>query len=1020
MIFFTKKLIQNSLLAVFLIFSANILLAQRNLTGVVKDAETGEALLGVTVLEKDVASNGAITDYDGNFKIKVSKGATALIFRYTGYEILEQSIVSGGDAITVILKPNAILKEVLVIGYGTVKREDATGLVQSVSTDKFNKGAITGPQDLLAGKVAGVVVTMGDGSPGSGAKIRVRGESSLTASNDPLIVVDGIPLDNGGVNGSRNPLSVINPNDIESITILKDASSAAIYGNRASGGVILITTKKGALGKKIRVNYNANYSMGKTSNRVDVLTADEFRKAVNDKYFKPDAPKPHPSLALLGDANTDWQDEIYQKSVGTDHSLALSGGIGIVPYRVSMGYTNQSGLVKTDKFTRYSSSVNLSPKFFNNTLQVNVNFKGILSKNHFADRGAIGAAMSFDPTQKVRQDTSDKFGGYTVWTQKNRIITKDTSIVNGIQTITSDTFNYIEPNGLAPRNPVSLLELRDDNSTVKHYILNSTIDYRFPFLPALRANLNLGYDRAHGEGTIVVPNYAGFAFDIINGGGVNNRYEQTKTNSLLESYLNYKKEFGHHELDAMVGYSWQHFEVSSAYTNNNTAGSPSKFEKGADPAELYLISLFTRLNYTLYDRFLFTGSLRRDGTSRFNPSFRYGLFPAAAFAVKVLDNDHKYFNNLKIRTSYGRTGQENIGDYYAYLPRYEFGQPNAQYQLGNQFYTTGRPNAYVSNIKWEEADSYNVGVDFSVIKNRLSGSFDMYLRNTFDLLNFIPVPALTNLTNEVTKNIGTMESKGAELSLNFAPIFKEKIKWEVSTNFAINRSKITKLTTSEDPNYPGQLTGGIAGGVGSNIQIHSVGYAPASFYVRPQQYDWATMVNGQPKLLEGVYSNVNGDNELNDKDKYRYKNPAPYFTFGITNSFNLGNFDMSFAGRANVGNYVYNNVQTDQGYLNRLFGSTLYLSNVNQSAVDLQVQDQAKLTFSDHFVTNASFFRMDHITAGYDFKQVKKSTIHLSATIQNPFVVTAYKGLDPEIGNGIDNNFYPRPRTLVIGLGVNF
>lgn len=986
---FTKRLKQ-ALLLLFCLGGFQLsIMAQRTVTGTVQDQETGETLVGVSIVEKENRSNGAVTDINGQFSIKVSEKATALLLNYTGYSLLEQSIV-GTNNVTVQLASSAELKEVIVIGYGTVKRQDATGLVQSVSSESFNRGAITGPQDLLAGKVAGVVITS-DGSPGGGAKIRIRGESSLSASNDPLIVVDGIPLDNGGVAGSRNQLNIINPNDIESMTILKDASAAAIYGNRASGGVIIITTKKGKLGKKISVGYNMNVSAGQTTNRVDVLTADEFRQTVTTRYTDPDPTKPpHPALGLLGSANTDWQDEIYQTAFGQDHSLNVSGGIGVVPYRVSMGYTNKNGLLKTDKFSRYSTALNLSPGFINNTLQFNVNFKGMLSDNHFADRGAIGNALSFDPTKPVR-DTSARFGGFTTWT-----------IPNG------------NPNGLAPANPLALLELRDDNSTVKQYISSASVDYRLPFFPDLRANLNLAYDYAKGSGTIIVPNYAAFAFDAINGGGVNNVYEQTKKNSLLETYLNYQKKFGRHSVDLMGGYSWQHFEVNNSYKNTDSAGTPAETTEGRDPAEYYLISMYGRLNYGFADRYLLTASLRRDGTSRFDPDYRWGLFPAGAFAVKIIENDKKYLNFVKLRLGVGVTGQQNIGDEYASRARYLIGQNNAQYQFGDEFITTIRPNGYVADIQWEKTATYNGGVDFSIIDKRVGGSLDIYKRNTSDLLNYIPVPALSNLTNFVTTNIGTMESKGVELTLNLTPVLTKKVKWDLSANFAYNQSEITKLTISEDPDYKGVFTGGIAGGVGSNIQIHSVGYQPSTFYVYHQLYD----ENG--KLLEGQFEDTNGDGIVNDNDKYRYKNPSPRYTIGLTSNIALGNFDFSFAGRANMGNYVYNNVQTDMGYLNRLFGTTKYLSNVNQSAVDLNVLDQAKLTFSDHFVTKASFFRLDHVTAGYNFNHLLGKFLRVYATIQNPLVVTKYEGLDPEIGNGIDNTIYPRPRTYLLGVSVNF
>ena len=973
-----------------LLLSGSMALAQRQISGAVSDIDSGEPLIGASVAVPGTTT-GVITDVNGNYRLTLPEGTTTLKVTYTGYT--EQVVaITSSNILNVYLSAGISLGETVVIGYGTVKREDATGLVQSVSVGSFNKGAITGPQELLAGKVAGVVIST-DGAPGSGSQIRIRGESSLSASNNPLIVVDGVPLDNGGVSGSRNQLNVINPNDIETITVLKDASAAAIYGNRASGGVIIITTKKGKLGKKIQVGYNANVSVGQTYNRVDVLTADEFIHAVQNHYSDSTNTKYQKSRALLGTAKTDWQDEIYQSAWGQDHNVNLSGGIGPVPYRVSFGYTNKNGVLKTDNFSRYSAAVNLNPGFFNNTLQVNVHFKGMLSDNHFADRGAIGSALSFDPTKPVRDTSSSLYGGFTTWKISN---------------------TNSNPNGLAPANPVALLELRDDNSTVKQYITNASADYRFKFLPALRANLNVGYDYTKGAGTIVVPNYAAFAFDLINGGGVNNRYDQTKKNSLLETYLNYKKTFGEHDVDIMGGYSWQHFEVGGSYKNSDTAGTPAETSEDSNPSELYMVSLFGRINYAYKGRFLLTGSLRRDGTSRFAPEYRWGIFPAAAAAVKVIDNDSKYFDKLKVRTSWGITGQQDIPDYYAYLARYQFGTPNAQYQFGDQFIQTLRPNGYVRDIKWEQTSSYNVGVDFSVVKDRVSGTVDAYLRNTKDLLNYISPSALSNLTNYVYDNIGTMESQGYEVSLNLTPVKTKNVTWDFSTNLAYNKSKITKLTTSDDPEDPGELTGGIAGGVGSNIQIHTVGYAPYSFYVFEQQYDEAG------NILEGQFVDRNLDSVVNEKDKYRFHKPAPNYTLGLTSNLRIGHFNFSFAGRANFGSYVYNNVQTDMGYLDRLYATTNYLSNINQSAVDLNVVSQGNLTFSDHFVTKASFFRLDHITAAYNFEHLIGQFMNVYATVQNPLVVTSYKGLDPEISNGIDNNIYPRPRTFVLGLNVNF
>lgn len=976
------------MLTTCLLLLGGAMFGQRQISGTVKDAETGEALIGATIAIVG-QTIGTVTDVEGNFRLGVPVGSDQIAVSYTGYET--QTVQLGAsNVLTISLQTGALIKEVVVIGYGTVKREDATGLVQVAQSSSFNRGAITGPQELLAGKISGVSITT-DGAPGAGSKIRIRGESSLSASNDPLIVVDGVPLDKGSVSGSRNQLNMINPNDIESFTVLKDASAAAIYGNRASGGVIIITTKKGKLGKKISVGYNANASWGKNPNQVDMLTADEYRDAFKKYYPQTDPTKTPVQWLLLGNANTNWQDEIYQTASGHDHNLNFAGGVGKVPYRISLGFTDKNGVLKTDNFQRYSSSINLNPGFLNNTLQVNFNMKTMLEDNHFADRAAIGNALRMDPTQPVRPDSATtKYGGFTTWT-----------IVNG------------NPNALAPYNPLAYLEMRDDDSKVRQVLTNLILDYRFKFLPALRANLNLARDWSKGKGTVVVSKEAPFAFDSQTGGGVNNKYEQTKNNALLEFYLNYKKGFGKHDVDVMGGYSWQRLHVSNYFFNSDAAGIDTS--SGADPAELYLLGLFGRVNYSFNDFVFVTGSLRRDAVSRFAPEFRWGTFPAAAVAFKLWGNDRQYFNQLKLRTSWGITGQQDIGDYYAYLARYQISNPNAQYQFGDQFLSTYRPNGYVGNIKWEESTTYNGGLDFSIVKDRLSGTLDAYFRETKDLLNYIPFPALSNLTNFLTTNVGTMETKGIELSLNITPVNTQKVKWDLATNIARNVSKITKLTTVDDPNYDGVLTGGIAGGVGSNIQIHSVGYQPSSFYVKKQVYDSET-----GKYLEGVFADINGDSLVNEDDFYRFKNPAPRLLLGITSNLSVGDLTFSFAGRANIGNYVYNNVATDMGFLERLYHSAKYLSNVHQSAVDLQVEDQANQTFSDHFVQKASFFRLDHVTLSYNFLKLLKRNLNVYATVQNPKVWTPYKGLDPEIGNGIDNNIYPRPRTFLVGLNVNF
>ncbi len=971
----------------WLVFICAITLCgQRTITGKVTDASTGEGMIGANVAVIS-ASVGTVTDFDGSYTLVVPEGHDLLTISYTGYASVEVRLTSS-DVVNVALGSGIILDEIVTIGYGTVKREDATGAVQSVSSEDFNRVAITGSQELIAGKIPGVTITTADGAPGSGATIRIRGESSLTASRDPLIVIDGVPVEGTGIAGGRNPLNVINPNDIETFTVLKDASAAAIYGNRASGGVILITTKKGKAYEKVKIGYSGYVSTSEAYNFVDALNAEEYRALVNRHE---DSLKIRP---LMDTFDTYWQDEIYQTALGHDHNLYLSGGISNIPFRVSLGYTDKEGILKTDMFNRITASVNLTPGFIDNTLQLNFHFKSMFTENHFADRGAIGNSLNFDPTQSIFSGDS-VYGGFTTWT-----------IANG------------NPNTLGPTNPIALLTLRDDESEEKRYLTNFSADYRIPFLPALRANLNLAYDYYRGEGTVVVPNYAAFAFDATTGGGVNNAYNQTRENSLLEFYLNYKTTFDRSGLELMAGYSWQHFEVDNFFRNSDSAGSPTETTTGSDPAEYYLLSYFGRVNYSFDDRFLLTGTLRRDGTSRFAPDNRWGLFPALAGAFKVFDNEKNSFNALKVRAGWGITGQQDIGqrveDYYAYLGVYQLSFDNASYQFGDDFFNTLRANGYDENIKWEETETINLGFDFSIIRDRLTGSLDVYQRYTKDLLNRIPVPAGTNLSNFITTNVGNMESQGVELGLFITPVLTQKVSWEIGFNVAYNKTEITKLTATNDTTYAGVLTGGIAGGVGSNIQIHSVGYAPRSFYVYEQMYD----ENGN--ILENMFVDRNNDSIINGLDKYRFEKPAADYNIGFSSSLRIGKLDFSIGARANLGNYVYNNVQTDMGWLLRVYGTSGVLWNVNQSAVDNNVLNQSSLTFSDHFVTKADFLKIDHMTLGYNFDNLIGDFLRLYVTVQNPLVVTSYEGLDPELFSGIDNNIYPRPRTFVFGVNVEF
>ncbi|MCI5081783.1 MAG: TonB-dependent receptor [Saprospiraceae bacterium] len=980
-----KQLFYSALFAVVLALLPSALFGQRTISGQVTDAETKEPLLGANVLVQGTTS-GTITDFDGNFSLEVPEGTTALVVSYTGYA--EVVVPLGAEnTINVELTAGELLDEVVVIGYGTVKKEDATGAIQTIDQADFNKGAINTPQELLAGKVAGVQITQGS-APGDGAAIRIRGGSSLSASNDPLIVVDGIPLDNGGISGSRNVLNAINPNDIETFTVLKDASATAIYGSRASNGVIIITTKNGKLGQGIKVNYSGNVSIAQNVQNLDVLSADEFRSLVTERFGEG-----HPADTLLGSANTNWQDEIYQTAFGQDHNLSLSGGIGeYLPYRVSLGFTNREGVLKTDEFQRTTVGVNLTPKFLDNRLQFKISFKGSLSQNQFANRGAIGSAARFDPTRPV-YDENSPYGGFFTWTD-------------------ATTGN---PNSLAPANPVALLELRDDNSDVTRYITNASVDYRFGFLPELRANLNVGYDYAKGEGMTEVPNFASFSFDAINGGGNITNYTQTKENQLLDFYLNYVKEFGNQKFDVMAGYSWQHFFYDNYSISMDQAGTPINTQEFEDTGELYLVSLFGRLNYTIDNKYIFTFTLRRDGSSRFSPDTRWGLFPAAAFAWKIIDNQPGVLNNLKLRLGYGVTGQQEIGSYYQYLPTYTFGLNNAAYPFGNDYIITLRPEEYDANIKWEETTTYNVGLDFSLLNDRLSGSIEYYQRTTADLLNRIPVPAGTNLSNFIDTNVGDLENRGVEISLNAIAIQSEDITWDIGVNFTRNQNEITKLTATDDPDYIGVQVGGIAGGLGNTVQIHSVGYAASTYYLYEQVYN----ENGAP--VEGLYVDRNGDGRISPLDLYRLENPAPDMFLGINSTFSYKNLDLSFSARANIGNSVYNNVQSDFAYYSGIYNSTNFLTNVHRDIYDVQFQNPQYL--SDHFLQDGSFLRVDYITLNYRFGKLLNGAIDnlsLSATIQNPILITDYSGLDPEIFGGIDNNIYPRSRNFVFGVNASF
>ena len=984
----------------FALLTLSVTAQERSITGKVTDATTNEGLIGVTVLVEGTFT-GTVTDIDGKFTLKVTP-ATKLVFSFIGYE--SQIVAVGQQSqLNIALKTETKgLDEVVVIGYGTVKKSDATGAVSTVSSKDFNKGGITSPQDLIVGKSAGTVITSNSGAPGSGSTIRIRGGSSMSASNDPLIIIDGFPVSNSGVSGLANPLSTINPNDIETFTVLKDASATAIYGSRASNGVILITTKKGNLGKPMQIDYNGTVGVSTVNKYMDVLSGDEFRALSLDLAKKSAVGLSMGALSRLGTSNTNWQKEIYRSAITHDHNLSMSGGMKAMPYRVSLGYTGQDGILKTTDMKRTTMAVGLDPRFFDDHLKVSVNLKGSYTTQNFGDAGAVGSAVAFDPTQSVRNGNT-KFGGYYTWANLSDVLADGSMDPNG------------SPNPIGVSNPVALLNQTDNTSVVQRSLGNAQFDYKFHFLPELRANMNVGYDYFTTKGHNNAPDNAAFTFR--NGIGRLNDYSQTGKSQLFDFYLNYVKDLKsiNSKIDATAGYSWQHFyKDGSSFVRNGDGKQISDNSKFIN--ENYLVSFFGRVNYTFMDRYLLTVTLRDDGSSRFSKANRWGLFPAAAFAWKIKDEsflkDVSTVSDLKLRLGYGITGQQDIGNDYPYLPVYRGSTATAQYQFGNTFYNTLRPNPYDANIKWEETTTYNIGLDYGFLNNRITGSIDLYDRTTKDLLNFIPIAAGSNFSNFLTTNVGNLENKGAEISINGRVVESKDWNWSVGFNAAYNQNKITKLTKTDDPNYPGVDVGAIGGGVGNMIQNQRVGYAANSFFVFQQVYG----SNGMP--IEGLYvdrTGTGGTVTSDNLNKFHYKKPAPDYTIGINSRVSYKNVDFSFSGRSNIGNYAYNNVASGALY------STVY----NQSGFYNNLPrlvNNAKFTntqyFSDFYVENASFFKMDNISLAYNF--VKHLKARVSFTVQNAFTITKYKGLDPEVDGGIDNNFYPRPRVFVLGVNLTF
>ena len=981
--------------------------AQINVKGHVKDAQ-GEPIIGATVRVANTQT-ATITDFDGNFTLKANAGAD-LVVSYIGYQ---NATAKAAPNVEIVLQDDqALLNEVVVIGYGVARKNDLTGSVTAIKPDEKNHGLITNAQDMIQGKIAGVNVTTGGGTPGGGATIRIRGGSSLNASNDPLIVIDGLALDNQGIKGAANPLSMVNPADIESFTVLKDASATAIYGSRGSNGVIIITTKKGRKGQKPSITYNGNVSYSFKTKDFDVLGADEYRNFIRSYYGAGSDAE-----ALLGDANTDWQDEIFRGAFGTDHNVTLAGGLKNMPYRVSVGYTNQDGILSGSHFERTTASLTLNPSFFDDHLKFNINGKFMHSFNRYANEGAIGEAVRMDPTQPV-YDYSSAFGNYRnffAWTDSGSSL--------------KDDYYPTTQNPNAAKNPVALLKEKDDYANSFDYMGNVEIDYQIHGFEDLRLHANLSGDWANGKQRTRYANWGPSSFYYGNDGYT----KESKYNLTLSTYAQYYKDFlKTQHFDIMAGYEWSHkkywgdkayaglYPLTTKQTDddgNSLAGKPYKPSESEWKQESYLVSFFGRANYIAFDRYMLTFTVRRDGSSRFKE--HWATFPSAAFGWKINEEPFlkkvKALSELKLRLGWGKTGQQDGIGNYNYFASYNVNTSNkdGRYIIKgvNDEGILYRPDAYNVNLKWETTTTYNIGLDFGLFNNRISGSVDLYKRKTTDLINYADISAGSNFRNSVLSNIGSLENKGIEAALTVRPIVTDDLTWEVTGNFTYNKNEITELTGESSI----VMTGGISAGTGNQVQAQAVGHPANSFYVYQQVYGQ----DGKP--LEGVFVDRNGDGQLTDADRIFYKSPAAPYTAGLSSRLQYKNFDFGFSLRASFDNYVYWDKQAGYSNIAKRYDSSFnYLQNATPVAVRNRWTTYDKV-ITDYFVHNASFLKCDNITLGYSFKtwdEFLSGRVYVSAT--NVFTITKYDGIDPEVGGGIDNGIYPRPFTIQMGVNLNF
>lgn len=1010
------------LLLLLLPFTA---LAQSTLKGNISDATSGQPIPGANVIVEGT-SNGTSTDMDGNFTLANVKKGDRIVVSFIGYtnQVVEYT---GQATLNAALQEDATqLQEVVVIGYGTTTKKDATGAVDVVSSKDFNKGAIANADQLLVGRSPGVRITNAGGQPDAAPNIRIRGGSSLSAQNNPLIVIDGVPLDYVSPAGSGNPLAMLNPNDIESFTILKDASATAIYGSRASNGVILVTTKKGTSGKP-QFSYSANVAFGKVGKTVDMMDSKTFTKFIQE--YHPDLTNmlgvDDPSNALSDDpttpeiegrilSNTNWQDAIMRTSIMTDNNFSASGNLfKVLPIRASVGYLKNEGLVKTSDYERYTGSLKLTPSFLDDHLKVELNAKGTQSKKNAIDEAsAIAGSLNMDPTKPIYNAD----GSYAQ--------------------VTSGTNGKLD----GQYNPVNLLNERRRPEEIKKLLANLQLDYKMHFLPELRAIVNMGVEASRSNITETFSDKAFSAYQLDNTDntykyhpGKNYGETQTITNRTFDTYLAYTKNLTGFvtRVDAQAGHTYQDFKndgYKDIYRYNSVTGEREVAVNEQNPNNRYytkaaIESYFGRANVDLADKYLFTFTLRADGSSLFRKDNRWGYFPGAAFAWRINDENFlknsQVVNNLKLRLGYGQTGQQDITSIAGYYPTsalYEPGDPNGQYLPG---YNTYSPKAFNDQLEWEVTTTYNVGLDFAFFKNDiLSGSVDVYKRDTDNLLVKASVPSGQYLTNEITQNIGSLTNKGVEIDLRLKPITTDNFSWEVLGNLAYNIGEITDLgnRSSFDPAEIKLPTS-----TGITFIRQAVGQQPYAAYVFEQLYD----SSGRP--IVGAYKDRNGDGVITNDDKY-YTAMRPNWTFGFSTNFTYKNIDLSASFHGQLDGQVYNAAKLQGGWTDRpVPNNSNSLNNVldfyNGAADPRFTNIQGNIPLSDYYIENGAFLRCDNITLGYRFNDVIKNgygSIRLYAAVNNAFLVTNYSGQDPENFNTLDSNFYPRPRQWSFGLNFDF